>query len=65
MMASEAAASRTSDSEICPTAWRMTCTCTSEVLSLASDSESASTEPSTSPLMIILSSDVSPCAMRA
>ena len=60
MIAPEAAASSTSDSEIWPTAWRMMRICTSPVLSLESDSESASTDPSTSPLMISLSSLVSP-----
>ena len=64
MMASDAAASDTSDSEICPTPLWMTFTCICSVESLMSESLNASTEPSTSPLTMMFSSWKSPRASR-
>ena len=56
IMASDADANNTSDSVIAPTPLCIIFTKISSVDSLENESESASTEPSTSPLSIILSS---------
>ena len=64
MMASDAAASSTSDSEIAPTALWITFTRTSSVESLRRESDRASMDPSTSPLTMMLSSLKFPIAIR-
>ena len=64
MMAFEAAASSTSDSEIWPTAEWITFTCTVSFESLMSEPDMASIEPSTSPLTMMFSSLNEPMAMR-
>ena len=64
MTASEASARITSDSEMAPTALWITFTRTCSVESLMSESDSASTEPSTSPLTMTLSSLKLPIAIR-
>ena len=63
-MALDAAASRMSDSEICPTALCLILTWISSVLSLISESERASMDPSTSPFTITFSSWKLPMAIR-
>ena len=64
MIASEAAANVTSDSEICPTALWITFTCISSVESCMSESERASTDPSTSPFTLMFSCWKFPIAIR-
>ena len=64
IIAFEAVASVTSESDICPTALCIMFTCISSVDSSISESDNASTDPSTSPLTIILSSWKLPIAIR-
>ena len=63
IIASEAEASKTSDSVMAPTALWTILICISSLESFWKESESASTEPSTSPLRIIFNSLKSPIAI--
>ena len=64
IIASEAEASNTSDSDICPTAFEIIFTCICSVDNFNKESDNASIEPSTSPLTIMLSSLKLPTAKR-
>ncbi len=64
MIPSEAVAKVMSDSDICPTALWITFTCISGVDKRINESDKASTDPSTSPFTITLSSWKLPIAIR-